>query len=102
MTGGALRKVFVALLLLSSAAGPAGAHFLLNINVRVLHVEHLADGLRVYVRTPMPYLVADRLGPPVADGLPEPAPYTTNRMEEGKLVHYVDPGQLHRRAHRIS
>ena len=46
------------------------------------------------MRTPMPYLVADRVGPVGADGLPEPAPFTTNRMEENKLVHYVDPGQL--------
>jgi hypothetical protein len=79
------------------AAAPAGGHFLLNLNVRIFHVEHLADGLRVYLRTPMPYLVADRVGPVGADGRPVPAPYTTNRMEEGKLVHYVDHGALRRR-----
>ncbi len=62
------------------AAMPVGAHFLLNLNVRILHVEHLDDGLRVYLRTPMPYLVADRVGPVGADGLPKPAPYTTNRL----------------------
>jgi hypothetical protein len=44
----------------------------------------------------MPYLVADRAGPVGADGLPAPAPYTTNRMEQGKLVHYLDPDQLRR------
>jgi len=84
------------LLLLCAVAAPASAHFLLNLNIRILHVEHLADGLKVYLRTPMPYLVADRVGPVGADGLPEPAPYTSNRMEEGKLVHYVDPAQLSR------
>jgi hypothetical protein len=78
------------------AAMPVGAHFLLNLNVRILHVEHLGDGLRVYLRTPMPYLVADRVGPVGANGLPEPAPYTTNRMEKGKLVHYIDPARLNR------
>jgi hypothetical protein len=57
-------------------------------------VEHLMDGLRVYLRTPMPYLVADRIGPIGADGLPEPAPYTTNRLEDGKPVHYLDPSAL--------
>ena len=72
----------------------ARAHFLLNLNVRILHVEHLDDGLRVYLRLPMPYLVADRLGPVAANGLPEPAPYTTNRMEDGQLVHYLDPDAL--------
>jgi hypothetical protein len=76
------------------AATAVSAHFLLNLNVRVLHVEHLADGLRVYLRTPMPYLVADRIGPVGADGLPEPAPYTTNGLEKGKLVHRVDPDAL--------
>ena len=75
---------------------PASGHFLLNLNVRILHVEHLADGLRIYLRTPMPYLVADRVGPTDAEGLPEPAPYTTNRMEQGKPVHFVDPAQLRR------
>jgi hypothetical protein len=83
-------------LFLSVVAGSASAHFLLNLNVRILHVEHLANGLKVYLRTPMPYLVADRVGPVGANGLPKPAPYTTNRMEDGKLVHYVNPKQLNR------
>jgi hypothetical protein len=78
-------------LLVFVAATAASAHFLLNLNVRVLHVEHLADGLKVYLRTPMPYLVADRIGPVGVDGLPGPAPYTTNRLEDGKLVHHIDP-----------
>lgn len=89
-------RVIVILFVLFGIAAPACAHFLLNLNVRILHVEHLADGLRVYLRTPMPYLVADRVGPTGTDGLPEPAPYTSNRIEEGKLVHYVDAAQLSR------
>jgi hypothetical protein len=94
-----IRALHVALLLATGlsvylAATPARAHFLLNLNVRILHVEHRADGLRVYLRTPMPYLVADRVGPTGADGLPEPAPYTTNRMEDGKLVHHIDSNAL--------
>lgn len=84
------------LFLLCIIAVPASGHFLLNLNVRILHVEHLSDGVRVYLRTPMPYLVADRTGPVGADGLPAPAPYTSNRMEEGKLVHYLDAGQFRR------
>lgn len=70
--------------------GDAKAHFLLNLNVRILHVEHLDDGLRVFLRLPMPYVVAGRLGPVDGDGLPAPAPYTTNRMEDDTLVHYLD------------
>ncbi len=88
--------VFASCLMVCLTAAPAGALFLRNLNVRSFHVEHLADGLRVYLRTPMPYLVAERVGPVGANGLPKPAPYTTNRMEGGKLVHYVDHGRLRR------
>jgi len=70
------------------------AHFKLNLNVRILHVEHLADGLNVYMRLPMPYLVANLLGEIDEHGLPAPAPYTSNRLEQGKLVHTVDVAQL--------
>jgi hypothetical protein len=72
------------------------AHFNLNLNVRIIHVEHLSGGMNIYMRLPMPYLVANLLGE--ADGyeLPVPAPYTYNRMEDGKLVHYVDANQLQR------
>jgi hypothetical protein len=75
-------------------AGTARAHFLLNINVRIIHVEHLEDGLRVYLRLPMPYLVADLLGPVGPEGLPAPAPYTTNRLEDDRLVHFLDAEAL--------
>ena len=39
----------------------------------------------------MPWLVADKLGPETADGSRVPAPYTRNRIEDGALVHYLDP-----------
>ena len=68
-------------------AVPVGAHFLLNLNVRILHVEHLADGLRVYLRTAMPYLVADLIGPVDANGLPEPAPYIHPRNDRMRRDH---------------
>jgi hypothetical protein len=77
-----------------SYATTATAHFKLNLNVRVLHVEHLSDGMNIYMRLPMPYLVAHLLGEAEEGELPSPAPYTTNRFEEGKLVHYVDAAQL--------
>ena len=91
----AWRKILCALTLCGFAAA-ASAHFLLNLNVRILHVEHLQDGLRIYLRTPMPYLVAARMGAVGRDGLPTPAPYTINRIEEGVLVHYVDLDELRR------
>jgi len=86
----------IAVVFVLCCVAAARAHFNLNMNVRIIHVEHLSDGLRLYLRTPMPYLVADKIGQLEKDGLPEPAPYTTNRMEEGKLVHYVDPAHLDR------
>ncbi len=95
-SGPAVAFFLSASLLMFLAAVPAGAHFLLNLNVRIFHVEHLSDGLKIYLRTPMPYLVADRIGPVGADGLPEPAPFTTNRLENGKPAHYIDPDKLRR------
>ena len=75
---------------LISVTGPASAHFLLNVNIRVIHVVHERDRIRLLVRLPMPWLVADKLGPETADGSRAPAPYTTNRSEDGTLVHYLD------------
>ncbi len=85
-----LSKIIAVLLFTSFFTSSALAHFKLNLNVRIIHVEHKADGLEIYMRLPMPYLVADLLGEVDSNGLPNPAPYTTNRMEEGKLAHYVD------------
>ena len=86
--------IILCVLVLCACAGSAHAHFQLNLNVRIVHVEHLADGLRVYLRTPMPYLVAERMGPVGSDGQAAPAPYTTSAIEAGQLVHYLDPERL--------
>ena len=76
--------------MLATCPGDVSAHFLLNVNIRVFHVVHEQGRIRLLVRLPMPYLVADKLGPEAADGTRAPAPYTTNRIEEGKLAHYLD------------
>jgi hypothetical protein len=73
---------------------PALAHFKLNQNVRLHHVLHSEDGLDVYLRMPMSYAVADLVGPEGPDGLPAPAPFTYNRIEDGVLMHYVDQNAL--------
>jgi len=86
----------VALAAVIGLGGPAWAHFLLNANIRTVHVEHLADGLRVYMRLPMPYLVAGKARLPTPEGLPSAAPYTVSRIEDERLVHYVDLAALHR------
>ncbi|MEM1110930.1 MAG: HupE/UreJ family protein [Pseudomonadota bacterium] len=87
------RRVTLALLLYALSA-TTFAHFELNLNVRIFHVEHHAEGLSILVRLPMPYLVADLTGAAGPDGLPAPAPFTRNAMEGERLVHYVDFEQL--------
>ncbi len=82
------------LILLAGAAGPVAAHFLLNVNIRIVHVEHLDEGLRVYLRLPAPYVLAPLIGAEKADGTVAPAPYTTNRMIDGELMHALDPAAL--------
>ncbi len=82
--------LLLALSLLFGLSVPASSHFLLNLNVRVIHVEHTDEGADLYVRIPMPYLVAGLVGKSEKDGLPVPAPFTFNRMEQGRLVHLVD------------
>lgn len=73
----------------------ASAHFLLNLNVRILHMEHSSDGANLYMRLPLPYLLADKLGEAKDPGmLPSPAPFTHNAFEDGQLVHYVDFQQV--------
>ena len=66
------------------------AHFQLNVNLRIVHVVHEQDTVRLLVRVPMAYLVADKIGELGDDGLPTPAPYTRNRIEAGALVHELD------------
>lgn len=72
----------------------ASAHFLLSLNVRVFHVEHTNEGLRVFARMPMPYLVADKIGEIGDDGLPASAPFTANAIEDDAVVHFLDIAQF--------
>lgn len=90
----ALLFVFFAFAVLLVLATQTQAHFNLNINIRVIHIEHEEGGLRMRVRLPMAYLVADKLGRKQPDGSRSPAPYTTNRFEDKKLVHYLNVSAL--------
>ncbi len=85
-----------AALVLAISIPPVHAHFMLTSNIRVIHVEHREDGLRLYIRLPMPLIVADLVGPSRADGTANPAPYTLNRIEQGQLSHYLDVAALRR------
>ncbi len=86
--------VAAVILHLATVIAPAQAHFLLDIDLRTIHVEPRPDGLHVFVRVPMPLLVADRAGPPDAAGVPAAAPFTANRIEDGQVMHYADPAAI--------
>lgn len=83
-----LRSIFCIVLFIASTT--VWGHFQLNVNIRVVHIEHLNNGLTAYIRLPTPYLLANRLGENQSDGTVIPAPYTTNAMVNGELMHYVD------------
>lgn len=78
------------------APAPVQAHFMLSSNIRAIHVEDRQNGMRLYIRLPMPLIVAELVGPLQADGTAQPAPYTNNRVEDGQLLHYLDIGALRR------
>ncbi len=84
------QRYVLLLFLLLGITAPAAAHFKLNLNIRVMHIEHVDDGVDVFLRLPMPYLVADRVGSEQQDGSRLPAPFTTNKVISGELMHYVD------------
>ncbi|WP_170578191.1 HupE/UreJ family protein [Ruegeria arenilitoris] len=90
-----MRSAFIFLaVLVGLLCQPALAHFNLNQNVRVHHVTHSEEGLDVYLRMPLSYLVAELVGSEGQDGLPVPAPYTYNQIEDGALMHYLDQAAL--------
>jgi hypothetical protein len=84
----------VALFMMIVTISAAPGHFMLSSNIRVIHIEHVDHGLRVYMRLPMPIAVADLVGARRADGTTEAAPYTTNQIEGGQLMHYLDVAAL--------
>ncbi len=86
-----LARAIACLVLLASLCGTAAlAHFKLNQNVRIHHVVHNDEGANLYLRLPLAYLLAGLLGPVQDDGLPKPAPFTVNRLEDGAVMHIVD------------
>ncbi|WP_444884201.1 HupE/UreJ family protein [Microbulbifer sp. PSTR4-B] len=73
------------------------AHFSLNLNIRILHIEHSANGASLYMRLPLSYLLADKAQhgiDPYSGKIPYQVPYTRNSLENDRLVHYVDVEQF--------
>lgn len=86
-----------ALLFLLLAAASAQAHFRLNTNIRIIHVERLDDGVRLSIRLPAPVVLGRVFDPQeVAEGRVPELPYVASRHEGGFLLHYIDVAQLRR------
>jgi hypothetical protein len=92
--------IFIAGILVTLAIGwsrPSAAHFYLDTRIRVIHVEHLTDGLRIYIRLPLPLVLAGLVGPEdKLSGARNPAPYTQDQVENGQTMHYLDIAALRR------
>lgn len=81
---------------LLALCAPANAHPGVGHNLRALHVAHDIGGATVYLRLSLPLIVADKLGASKPDGSFEPAPFTYNRVESGRVFHYFDFDALRR------
>lgn len=81
----------MSILLAGGLIGKADAHLVSGFNIRVIHFEHQVDGTTGYFRLSLPLLVANSLGQMrSAQSIEHPAPYTYNRLESGRIFHYVD------------
>jgi hypothetical protein len=80
-----------ALCLLLIAAASAQAHFRLNTNIRIIQVERIAGGVRVYIRLPAPVVLGRVFDPQeIAQGRVPELPYVVSRHEDEFLLHYID------------
>ena len=86
-----IRTSFVAALTtVTLAAPPVFGHAELGYNLRAVHFEYTPAGMMAYMRFSMALLVANKLGQKNSDGTYVPAPYTYNRVESGRVFHYLD------------
>ena len=72
------------------AANSASSHAELGYNLRAMHFEYSPTGMTAYMRFSLALLVANRLGKKKSDGSFVPAPFTYNRVESGRVFHYLD------------
>jgi hypothetical protein len=82
--------VVLASLVFLFLAAPATAHFRLNTNLRIFHIERLESGVRIYLRLPTPLVYARELAAAGAPDQAIEAPYITSAEEAGVLVHRID------------
>ncbi len=85
-----IRSAFIFLLLAATMAPSAYGHAELGYNLRAVHFEYTKTGMMAYMRFSLALLVANQLGAKNPDGTYIPAPYTYNRVESGRVFHYLD------------
>ncbi len=86
-----IRNLFIVIAgAVSLAATPAFGHGEVSYNLRAAHFDYTPAGMMVYMRVSLSLLVANQLGHKTNDGSFIPAPYTYNRVESGKVFHYLD------------
>lgn len=83
-----LRVIFAGALLIASSS--AFSHAELGYNLRAMHFEYTPAGMTAYMRFSIALLVANKLGEKKSDGSFVPAPFTYNRVESGRVFHYLD------------
>jgi len=77
-------KLLVLICLLFSF--PAAAHFQLNINIRIFHIEPLSDGIRLSIRFPAALAFSEFSGSTENTIIP----YLISRPEGDKIEHILD------------
>lgn len=86
-----IQKLFLIFVVaISFAATPVFAHGDGSYNLRAAHFEYTTTGMMAYMRLSLSLLVANQLGRKMNDGSYIPAPYTYNRVESGRVFHYLD------------
>lgn len=91
----ALFSPLAALCVLLLVGPSAQAHFRLNTNIRIIQVERLDEGVRIYVRLPAPLVLGRVIDQQdVVEGEVPELPYVVSRYEGGFLLHYIDVERL--------
>jgi hypothetical protein len=83
-------------LLVCLDSGGASAHFRLGTTLRIVHIERLESGVRLYIRMPTPLAYADALTKVGPAGDAPDIPFVQSGEEGGAPVHRIDATALGR------
>ena len=83
--------------LASLDSGIAAAHFRLGTTLRIVHIERLEGGVRLYIRMPTPLAYTEALTDAGQGGAaPTNIPFVLSGEEDGAPVHRIDAAALSR------